>query len=252
MDARRNHTTLKHHNHTHLNHHNHTHRHDTRRNHCENPTRRQLTPEARSHIAKKACLKAFLRKPCGNGFRNGLRGNVFADSLWKVKWQPFRNILCCLDYVETFACLLSSSSVLKPSRYLGAEKKVQGHPPRDPFYAPAVRAVHILVSRTPKRPRLLSGRRVASPGQVRKCIAHAHHPAENHLHQTLSWLWSSQIGSRREEKYKYKTIQTTPISGRGNSHKNRQKLATFGDRLFARNIKSLRLCLKLGEVNWPL
>ncbi|GBN13740.1 hypothetical protein AVEN_226961-1 [Araneus ventricosus] len=34
---------------------------------------------------------------CGNGFRNGLRGNAFADSLWKVKWQPFRNFFCYLD-----------------------------------------------------------------------------------------------------------------------------------------------------------
>ncbi|GBM20834.1 hypothetical protein AVEN_108276-1 [Araneus ventricosus] len=25
-----------------------------------------------------------------------LRGNAFADSLWKVKWQPFRNLLCYL------------------------------------------------------------------------------------------------------------------------------------------------------------
>ncbi|GBL93814.1 hypothetical protein AVEN_153590-1 [Araneus ventricosus] len=33
-------------------------------------------------------VKAFLRKPCGNGFRNGLSGNAFVDSLWKVKWQP--------------------------------------------------------------------------------------------------------------------------------------------------------------------
>ncbi|GBN74245.1 hypothetical protein AVEN_63685-1 [Araneus ventricosus] len=32
--------------------------------------------------------KAFLCKPCGNGFRNGLRGNAFAGSLWKVKRQP--------------------------------------------------------------------------------------------------------------------------------------------------------------------
>ncbi|GBO13819.1 hypothetical protein AVEN_210901-1 [Araneus ventricosus] len=41
-------------------------------------------------------MKSFLRKPCGNGFRNGLRGNAFANSLWKVKWQPFRNFLCYL------------------------------------------------------------------------------------------------------------------------------------------------------------
>ncbi|GBN53449.1 hypothetical protein AVEN_112794-1 [Araneus ventricosus] len=41
-------------------------------------------------------LKAFLCKSCGNGFRNGLRGNAFADNLWKVKWQPFRNLLCYL------------------------------------------------------------------------------------------------------------------------------------------------------------
>ncbi|GBN96580.1 hypothetical protein AVEN_155382-1 [Araneus ventricosus] len=39
VDARRNHTTLKHRNHPH--------RHDARRNHCENPTRKQLTPKAR-------------------------------------------------------------------------------------------------------------------------------------------------------------------------------------------------------------
>ncbi|GBM69180.1 hypothetical protein AVEN_91762-1 [Araneus ventricosus] len=32
----------------------------------------------------------------GNSIRNGLRGNAFMDSLWKVKWQPFCNLLCYL------------------------------------------------------------------------------------------------------------------------------------------------------------
>ncbi|GBM89835.1 hypothetical protein AVEN_72134-1 [Araneus ventricosus] len=67
-------------------------------------------------------------------------------------------------------------------------QKVQGPPPRDPFYAPEGREVNSLISSAPERPRLLPGRRVASLGQVRKCIAH--HTAEDHFHQTLSWLWS--------------------------------------------------------------
>ncbi|GBN06567.1 hypothetical protein AVEN_9295-1 [Araneus ventricosus] len=64
--------------------------------------------------------------------------------------------------------------------------KVRRPPPRNPFYAPGGRAVHSLVSSTPKRPRLLPGNREASPGQVRKYMAH--HLAWNHFHQTLSWL----------------------------------------------------------------
>ncbi|GBN20500.1 hypothetical protein AVEN_28298-1 [Araneus ventricosus] len=64
-------------------------------------------------------------------------------------------------------------------------QKVQGPPPRNPFYAPAGRAVHSLISSSPERP----GRRMASLGQTRKCIAH--HPALDHFHQTLSWLWSA-------------------------------------------------------------
>ncbi|GBL94006.1 hypothetical protein AVEN_76722-1 [Araneus ventricosus] len=71
-------------------------------------------------------------------------------------------------------------------------KKVQGPSPRDPFYAPTGRAVHSLISSSPERPRRLPGRRVASPGQVRMCIEH--HPAEDHFHQSLSWLWGTRFG----------------------------------------------------------
>ncbi|GBM87492.1 hypothetical protein AVEN_211643-1 [Araneus ventricosus] len=77
------------------------------------------------------------------------------------------------------ACRVSSE--------LWPQKVRRPPPPRDPFYAPEGRAVHSLVSSAPKRPRLLPGNREASPGQVRKYIAH--HLAWNHFHQNVSWLW---------------------------------------------------------------
>ncbi|GBN61230.1 hypothetical protein AVEN_12112-1 [Araneus ventricosus] len=49
-------------------------------------------------------------------------------------------------------------------------QKVRRPPPRNPFYAPAGRVIHSLVSSAPKRPRLLPGNREASPGQVRKLV----------------------------------------------------------------------------------
>ncbi|GBO26981.1 hypothetical protein AVEN_269117-1 [Araneus ventricosus] len=58
-------------------------------------------------------------------------------------------------------------------------QKVQGPPPRDPFYVPAGGAVHSLISSAPESP----GRRMASLGKARKCIAH--HPAVDHFHQTV-------------------------------------------------------------------
>ncbi|GBM34515.1 hypothetical protein AVEN_43175-1 [Araneus ventricosus] len=66
-------------------------------------------------------------------------------------------------------------------------QKVRRPPPRDPFYAPEGRAVHSLISSAVERPRLPPSKRMPSPGQVRKYIAH--HLAGNNFHQTLSWLW---------------------------------------------------------------
>ncbi|GBL75645.1 hypothetical protein AVEN_154960-1 [Araneus ventricosus] len=60
-----------------------------------------LSWTCRSNLVSKVVIKAFLRKPCGNGFRN-----VFTDSLWKVKWQPFRNLLCYLGPDEKLFFLL--------------------------------------------------------------------------------------------------------------------------------------------------
>ncbi|GBN11800.1 hypothetical protein AVEN_47108-1 [Araneus ventricosus] len=70
-------------------------------------------------------------------------------------------------------------------------QKVQGPPPRDPsMLQRSEQSVHFLIYSALERPRLLPGRRVASLGQVRKCIAH--HPAVDHFHQTLFWLWSDR------------------------------------------------------------
>ncbi|GBN43451.1 hypothetical protein AVEN_243421-1 [Araneus ventricosus] len=96
---------------------------------------------------------------------------------------------------EPLLCPRGQSSPLldiyRPGKAVSSElwpQKVRGPPPRDPLYAPEGRAVHSLISIAPERPRRLPGRRVASPGQVRKCIAH--HPPKDHFHQTLSWMWS--------------------------------------------------------------
>ncbi|GBM68671.1 hypothetical protein AVEN_255397-1 [Araneus ventricosus] len=71
-------------------------------------------------------------------------------------------------HVETIVSRLSSFSVLEPSVKLEMwPQKVQGPPPRDPFYAPAGRAIHSLIFSTTERPRLLPGKRKGSPGQVR-------------------------------------------------------------------------------------
>ncbi|GBM08323.1 hypothetical protein AVEN_127088-1 [Araneus ventricosus] len=73
---------------------------------------------------------------------------------------------------QSCACIHHSLSC---SRHVSSElwpQKVRRPPPRDPFYAPAGRAIHSLISSTPKRPPLLPGNREASPGQVRKYIAH--------------------------------------------------------------------------------
>ncbi|GBM45630.1 hypothetical protein AVEN_204760-1 [Araneus ventricosus] len=51
-------------------------------------------------------------------------------------------------------------------------QKVRRPPPRDPFYAPAGRVIHSLVSSAAERPRLLPGNREASLGHVRMYIAH--------------------------------------------------------------------------------
>ncbi|GBM05922.1 hypothetical protein AVEN_135284-1 [Araneus ventricosus] len=68
------------------------------------------------------------------------------------------------------SCACSHHS-LSWSRRVSSElwpQKVQGPPQRDPFYAPAGRVIHSLVSSATGRPRLLPGNREASPGQVRK------------------------------------------------------------------------------------
>ncbi|GBM77596.1 hypothetical protein AVEN_165625-1, partial [Araneus ventricosus] len=72
------------------------------------------------------------------------------------------------------SCACSHHS-LSWSRRVSSElwpQKVRRRPPRDPFYVPAGRAIHSLMSSATERPRLLPGNREASPRQVRKYITH--------------------------------------------------------------------------------
>ncbi|GBN49707.1 hypothetical protein AVEN_263053-1 [Araneus ventricosus] len=46
-----------------------------------------------------------------------MRGNAFPDSVWKVKWQPFRNLLCYLGNlsIKSFIirCMSQAGEVVK-------------------------------------------------------------------------------------------------------------------------------------------
>ncbi|GBO28309.1 hypothetical protein AVEN_29499-1 [Araneus ventricosus] len=131
MDARRNHTILKHHNHTH--------RHDARRNHCENPTRRQLTPEARSQIAKKACLKGFGNLDVGKG--KGLsqrfprQGLNLSARLSSSLFQTFQKV------VKSPPSAYKIKNPPKPYSHRGVQPPLQS---RTPTY----RGVHIPLLQT--------------------------------------------------------------------------------------------------------
>ncbi|GBN05562.1 hypothetical protein AVEN_124601-1 [Araneus ventricosus] len=52
-------------------------------------------PDGATHDGTGGSEKAFLSEFCGNGFRNGLRGNAITDLSFKP-CQPFRKLLCYL------------------------------------------------------------------------------------------------------------------------------------------------------------
>ncbi|GBN19971.1 hypothetical protein AVEN_149226-1 [Araneus ventricosus] len=69
---------------------------------------------------------------CGNGFRNNLRGNAFAKSLWKVKWQSFRNLLFYLGFIPRVPPTGPSRATTGPSRDPTGPSRAPTGPSRAP------------------------------------------------------------------------------------------------------------------------